>query len=51
MTKFDDTFDANVLQQYLWSIVSHYLLIVEYYIAKYPQLHARVCPTSASHSL
>ena len=42
MTKFDKNANSGVLQQYLWSIVSQYVLIIEYYISKYPRLHVRV---------
>ena len=42
MTKFDNNANNGVLQQYLWSIVSQYVLIIEYYISKYSRLHVRV---------
>ena len=32
----------QTVKEHIWSVMSHYMLVVQYSIAKHPQLHARV---------
>ena len=34
--------DHNIVQQHIWNVMSHYMLIVKHQIHRYPFLHARV---------
>ena len=42
VTRFGNEVNLRVVSRYLWSVVSQYLLVIEYHISKYPDLHVRV---------